>query len=204
MTRSKTILNRLISALGGDASPPRRRRNYRATPMLVGLEDRLVLSHGGLHHHHLHALATSASVLTSTTTTASGTTAGTTSTTTNTALAAAEKTLQNDIQTIEASSNTTIGQLTAIRAAFQTISTDGLTPTSAAALSSFEDGLVTTNASGTTLAGNATVLAQFEALYTSSPTTQETTNLTTAYNALAAAVTSSNITSADISTIIAD
>jgi hypothetical protein len=34
------------------------------------------------------------------------------------------------------------------------------------------------------------LLAQFESLYTSSPTSQETTDLTTAYNALAAAVTS--------------
>ena len=48
------------------------------------------------------------------------------------------------------------------------------------------------------------VLAQFEALYTSSPTTQQTTDLTTAYNALAAAVTSSNITSADLTTIDTD
>jgi hypothetical protein len=54
------------------------------------------------------------------------------------------------------------------------------------------------------LTGNATLLSQFEALYTSSPTTQETTDLTTAYNALAAAVTSSNITSADITLINTD
>jgi hypothetical protein len=60
---------------------------------------------------------------------------------------------------------------------------------------------VTTSASGTTLAGNSTLLSQFEALYTSSPTAQQTTDLTAAYNALAAAVTSSNITSADITTI---
>ena len=63
---------------------------------------------------------------------------------------------------------------------------------------------MTDYASGTTLTGNATLLSQFEALYTSSPTTQETTDLTTAYNALAAAVTSSNITSADITTINTD
>jgi hypothetical protein len=60
---------------------------------------------------------------------------------------------------------------------------------------------VTAFASGTTLTGNSTLLSQFEALYTSSPTTQQTTDLTNAYNALAAAVTSSNITSADITTI---
>jgi hypothetical protein len=41
-------------------------------------------------------------------------------------------------------------------------------------------------------------------LYTSSPTTQQTTDLTAAYNALAAAVTSSNITSANITTINTD
>ena len=63
---------------------------------------------------------------------------------------------------------------------------------------------MTDYASGTTLTGDATLLSQFEALYTSSPTTQETTDLTTAYDALAAAVTSSNITSADITTIDTD
>jgi hypothetical protein len=63
---------------------------------------------------------------------------------------------------------------------------------------------VTDYASGTTLTGNSTLLSEFEALYTSSPTTQETTDLTTAYNALAAAVTSSNITEADITTINTD
>ncbi len=68
----------------------------------------------------------------------------------------------------------------------------------------FENSLVTAFASGTSLAGDSTLLSQFEALYTSSPTTQETTDLTTAYNALAAAVTSSNITSADITTINTD
>jgi NADH dehydrogenase FAD-containing subunit len=45
------------------------------------------------------------------------------------------------------------------------------------------------------------LLSQFEALYTSSPTAQQTTDLTAAYNALAAAVSSSNITSANITTI---
>ena len=94
--------------------------------------------------------------------------------------------------------------MTAIRAAFQTLDSDGLQPSSRSALSSFENSLVTSFASGTTLTGNATLLAQFEAIYTSSPTTQETTDLTTAYNALAAAVTSSNITSADITTINTD
>ena len=59
-------------------------------------------------------------------------------------------------------------------------------------------------ASGTAVTGNATLLSQFEALYTSTPTTQQTTDLTAAYNALAAAVTSSNITSANITTINTD
>jgi hypothetical protein len=63
---------------------------------------------------------------------------------------------------------------------------------------------VTAYASGTTLTGNATLLSQFEAIYTSLPTTQQTTDLTTAYNALAAAVTSSNITSANITAINTD
>jgi hypothetical protein len=94
--------------------------------------------------------------------------------------------------------------MSAIRSAFDTLTSDGLTPSSQSALQSFEDSLVTAYASGTTLAGDATLLSQFEALYTSSPTTQQTTDLTTAYNALAAAVTSSNITSADLTTIDTD
>jgi hypothetical protein len=81
------------------------------------------------------------------------------------------------------------------------LQTDGLTPSSQSALTSFENSLVTAYANGTTLAGDSDLLSQFEALYTSSPTTQETTDLTTAYNALAAAVTSSNITSANITAI---
>jgi hypothetical protein len=47
-------------------------------------------------------------------------------------------------------------------------------------------------------------MEKFEALYTGAPTAQQTTDLTTAYNALAAAVTSANITSADITTINTD
>jgi hypothetical protein len=105
---------------------------------------------------------------------------------------------------IEQSSGTTVAELAAIRSAFDTLNSDGLTPSSQSALDSFENSLVTAYASGTTLAGDSTLLSQFEALYTSSPTTQETTDLTTAYNALAAAVTSSNITSADITTINSD
>jgi hypothetical protein len=109
--------------------------------------------------------------------------------------------LHSDIQTIELNSGTTIGQLTAIAAAFQTLKTDGLSPTSQSALKSFENSLVTDYASGTTLIGNSDLLSQFEALYTSSPTAQQTTDLTAAYNALAEAVTASNITSAEITTI---
>jgi hypothetical protein len=119
-------------------------------------------------------------------------------------LSTAEETLRSDIQKIELASDTTVGQLTAIAVAFETLKTDGLSPSSQSALRSFENSLVTDFASGTTLTGNATLLSQFEALYTSSPTTQETTDLTTAYNALAAAVSSSNITSADITTINTD
>ena len=129
---------------------------------------------------------------------------GGSSTTTNTALTTALQTLHNDVQTIELASSTTVSQLTAIRAAFQTLKTDGLSPTSQSALQSFENSLVTTLASGTTLIGNATLLSQFEALYTSSPTATQTTDLTTAYNALAAAVTSANVTSANITTINTD
>ena len=40
---------------------------------------------------------------------------------------------------------------------------DGLSPSSGSALRSFENSLVTANASGTTLAGNTTLLSQFEA-----------------------------------------
>jgi len=126
---------------------------------------------------------------------------------TNSALQTALKTLQSEVQTIELASNTTVGELTAIKVAFRTLASDGLAPSSYSALQTFENSLVTTNANATTpgsLTGNATLLAQFEALYTSSPTTQQTTDLTTAYNALAAAVTSSNITSTDIATINTD
>jgi hypothetical protein len=207
MSRSKNFLRQLASAILGDSPTPKRRRVRQMTPILDGLEDRVVLSHiGGFHHHHAHHVASVQIVQTSTSTASAtkDTTTGTASTSSSTALQTARQTLQNDIQTIELNSGTTIGQLTAIHAAFQTLSSDGLTPSSASALSSFENSLVTSFASGTTLTGNATLLSQFEALYTSTPTTQETTDLTTAYNALVAAVTSSNITSSDISTIDTD
>src|SRR5208337_4273805 len=117
---------------------------------------------------------------------------------------AALSALRGEVQTIELASSTTIGELTAIDAAFKTLDSDGLKPSSQSALSSFEDSLVTAFASGTTLTGNATLLSQFEALYTSSPTTQQTTDLTTAYNALAAAVTDAGISSDNITAISTD
>jgi hypothetical protein len=194
------------------------------------LEERVTPAHIGVAHHavaHLHAAAHHAHHSSSTTDTAAtsssaSTTSATTSTTSaastststtdsdssssssGTTLAAALATLKSDVQTIELASDTTVGELTAIATAFETLKTDGLTPSSQSALRSFEDSLVTAYASGTTLAGDTTLLSEFEALYTSSPTTQETTDLTTAYDALAAAVTSSNITSADITTINTD
>ena len=118
------------------------------------------------------------------------------------------KTLQTEIQTIEFASRTTVGELTGIRVADQTLAKDGLFPTSPSALASFENSLVTTNANPSTpVKDNATLLNQFVAIYTTSPstlTTQQTRDLGTAYNALAAAVTSANITSADIMTINTD
>ncbi len=65
---------------------------------------------------------------------------------TNSALQTALKALQSGVQTIELASGTTVGQLTAIKVAFRTLATDGLRPTSQSALSSFENSLVTTNA----------------------------------------------------------
>jgi hypothetical protein len=209
MSHSTNVLRQILSAFLGDSPSPKRRRTRQLTPVLDGLEDRVVLSHiGGFHHHHAHHAAITQTAQTSTATASASdtteTTTGTTSSSSSTALATARQTLQSDIQTIELASGTTIGQLTAIHAAFQTLASDGLQPSSSSALSSFEDSLVKSFANGTTLTGNATLLSQFEALYTSSPTTQQTTDLTTAYNALAAAVTSSNITSSDLSTIDAD
>ena len=89
---------------------------------------------------------------------------------TNTALKTAIQTLRKDVQTIELASGTTVGQLTAIRVAFQKLASDGLKPSSYSALQSFENSLVTANTSlptGTTLASDTTLLNQFMALYTS-------------------------------------
>jgi hypothetical protein len=137
-------------------------------------------------------------------TTGSSSSSSSSSSPSSSALSTAEQTLRSEIQTIELASGTTVGQLTSIAVAFKTLKTDGLSPSSQSALRSFENTLVTDFASGTTLTGNATLLSQFEAIYTSSPTTHQTTDLTTAYNALAAAVTSSNVTSADITAINTD
>jgi hypothetical protein len=114
------------------------------------------------------------------------------------------QTLRNDALTIELGSDTTVGQLAAIRSAFDTLSSDGLSPNSRSALRSFENSLVKANASATDLSSDSSLLSQFKSLYTSDPTKQQSTDLTTAYNALAAAVTSSNITSSDITTISTD
>jgi len=121
---------------------------------------------------------------------------------TNSALQTALQNLRTEVQTIELASGTTVGELTAIRVAFQALRTDGLKPTSPSALQSFENNLVLATAGLTTT--TPTTLAYFESLYTSSPTMQQTTDLTTAYNDLAAAVTSSNISSADITAINTD
>ena len=195
MTPSKNTIHRLMSAILGSSPPPKRRPARQIVPMLTGLEERIALSHiGVLHHHHHHAHAvtstTTAGSSSSSTTSAASTTSATSltaststsSSTSSSTLDTARQQLRTDIQTIELASGTTIGELTAIRAAFQTLSSDGLKPTSSSALSSFEDSLVKSFASGTTLTGNSTLLSQFEALYTTSPTDQETTDLTTAYN----------------------
>jgi peptidoglycan DL-endopeptidase CwlO len=216
-------LQALILGLGR-AHSGKTRRPRQVALACESLEDRVTPAHMGIAQnalahlqaaaHHAHATGTlsttSAAGSTGTTTAASQSTtvssssSAASSSSSSSALSTAEKTLKGDIQTIELASGTTVGQLTAIAVALETLKTDGLSPSSESALKSFENTLVTDYASGTTLTGNATLLSQFEAIYTSSPTTQETTDLTTAYNALAAAVTSSNITSADITTINTD
>lgn len=223
MEGRKITFREIIFGSGG-SSRKKSRRPRQAVLSYESLEERLTPAHVGLGHHaiaHLHAAAhhslahatTTATAartpITGTTTTGTGTTTtpwnddsdGDSSSTSSTAVTTAFTTLHNDVQTIEFASSTTVGQLTAISVGFQTLRTDGLTPSSESALRTFENTLVTDNAAGTTLTGNATLLSQFEAIYTSSPTAQETTDLTTAYNALAAAVISANITSADITTI---
>jgi hypothetical protein len=216
MELRRNILRELIFGRG-NVRADRARLPRKVVLSCDRLEERVTPAHVGIAHHavaHLHAAAhhshASTSTASNSTSTASTATAstdastGSTTTSSSSTLSSALATLKADVRTIELASDTTVGQLTAIMAAFQTLSSDGLTPSSNSALKSFENSLVTDYASGTTLTGNATLLSQFEALYTSSPTTQETTDLTTAYDALAAAVTSSNITSADITTINTD
>jgi hypothetical protein len=196
-------------------APPSKapRRSQRIGFTWDALEERKVLSHfGGFYHLHAAAqVANVSSTATAASTTSSSTTAavdrdgdGDSSSSSNSTLSTAQQTLRTEVQSILSASGTTIGELTTIHTTFATLRADGLTPTSQSALTTFENSLVTSLTSGTTLANNATLLSAFEALYTATPTTQQTTDLTAAYNALAAAVTSSNITSADISAIDTD
>ncbi len=126
----------------------------------------------------------------------------------NSALSTAIQTLQSDIQTIQLASGTTVGEQTALRVAYQKLASDGLYPSSHASLSSFENTLVTTNATTPgSLTGNTTLLTQFQTLYTPSTgtlSTQQTADVTAAYNALAAAVTSAGITASDVTTVNTD
>ena len=153
------------SAPVGVSTTPRRSRRMEFS--WDGLEDRKVMSHGGaLHHLHAAAVAHHVASTTSTSTTSSTVSASTSSTTSttssNSTLTTARQTLQKDVQTVLSASGTTIGELSAIHTAFQTLETDSLTPSSQSALSTFENSLVTSFASGTTLTGNATLLSQFE------------------------------------------
>jgi hypothetical protein len=233
MQLRKSILRDLIFGKSQKSPVVKVRRARRVGLSCESLEGRVVPAHLGIAHHavaHLHTAVehakaearhekTAETTAASTTTTASSavttslvsssdtsTTSSTSSTgsSSSSTLATALQTLRNDVLTIEQSSGTTIGELAAITASFQTLETDGLSPSTQSALKAFENTLVTDYASGTTLIDNATLLSEFEALYTSTPTTQETTDLTTAYNALAAAATSSNITAADIALIDTD
>ena len=211
----------LLRLMGHDQAGPgpgRRRCARKVVLSCDPLEGRITPSHAHVVHHvaalvhsHHHASTSTASSTSTTGTTATaaaltGTSSGSSSTSSSSSstLSSALSTLQGDVLKIEQTSGTTVAELAAIRSAFDTLRSDGLTPSSQSDLESFENSLVTAFASGTTLAGDSTLLSQFEALYTSSPTTQETTDLTAAYNALAAAVTSSNVTSADITTIDTD
>ncbi len=56
---------------------------------------------------------------------------------------------------------------------FQTLEAGGLLPSSVSALTLFENRQVSKHACGTTLAGDAILLRQFEARYTSSPAAQQ-------------------------------
>jgi hypothetical protein len=203
MTVPRDALRRLIAGRGRSAEEaPRRSR--KAVLSCDGLEGRVTpafFGHRAVVHAALaHALSTGSA----------GSTSGSSSScASNSALTTALQTLRSDVQAIELASGTTVGELTAIRVAFRTLQGDGLTPSSRSALSSFEDSLVTAYASGGASAllnsdgtPNATLFSQFEALYTSSPTSQQTTDLTAAYTALANAVISFN-TQANVASDIA-
>jgi hypothetical protein len=198
-----------------------RRRPPHVSLACEDLEERIAPAHLAFGHHgfsHLRSTAVharnlntsssgSAAASSSTAssfasaTTATGTTSSTTTTDTASAMRTALQALNVQIQSIQLASGTTVGQLTAIRMSFNTLEQDGLRPTSRSALASFENSLVTTYASGTAVIDNASLLSQFQELFTSSPTTQETTDLAGAYNALAQAVTSANISSESLSKI---
>jgi hypothetical protein len=213
----RSFAHRLMGRDPAGARPGRPRRHRKVILSCDTLEGRITPAHGHVAHHVaalVHTTHTGTSTSTSTTgttataststTTSSGSTSSTgSSSSSSSTLSSALATLESDVLKIEQSSGTTVAELAAIRSAFDTLTSDGLTPSSESALTSFENSLVTAYASGTTLTNNSTLLSEFEALYgsSSSLTSQETTDLTTAYNALAAAVTSSNITSADITTI---
>lgn len=202
MNFAENVWNTLIAPWRVGASSPAPRRRRRTELSWDCFEDRVVLSRFGGGFRHEHAL--NSALLAHAGTSALTSARGATNSTANTALTTALQTLRSDVETIEAKSSTTVAELTAIRTAFRTLKNDGLTPSSQSALSSFENGLVTAAANGTTLSGNASLLSQFTAIYTASPTTQQTTDLTTAYEALATAVTAANITSSDITTIDTD
>ncbi|MFO0908677.1 MAG: hypothetical protein U0794_10005 [Isosphaeraceae bacterium] len=207
---SETVQAWILGAAVPRPSTPRRPR--RVVLACDSLEGRVTPSHfgggfAGAVAYRQAAMRHFGGGQTTTTTTSTATalaTAAATTTTTNTALDTALTTLRNDINTILSSSSVTVAQINAINTAYRTLRTDGLRPSSPSALASFQDKLVTTYASGTAVVDNATLLEEFKAIFTTSPTDQQAADLTTAYNALAAAVTSSNITQANITTIDAD
>jgi hypothetical protein len=212
MRLTGSLWMKLATAWASSSAPAKRRRLRRVELSWDCLEERKVLSHVGLHHAHHAATAVTglvahASSASSTTgSNASSTTGSTTPTSTSSStLSSALETLHNDVQAIELASGTTVGELTAIATTFATLKTDGLTPSSASALTAFENNLVTNTAGATTTP--TTTLSDFELLYTTTPaslTSTQTADLTAAYNALTAAVNSSNITAANITTINSD
>ncbi len=180
-----SIILRVLGRRPGEARIPARRRVRRVMLACDPLEGRVTPAHASIthhvaalvHSHHSHKATETSTATTTGTTTSSSTTATTDSTpsgndsgssgssSSNTALTTALQTLQNDVLAIEQNSGTTVAEIAAIRTAFDTLSSDGLTPSSQSALQSFENSLVTAYASGATLAGDSSLLSQFEALY---------------------------------------